>query len=256
MTADDPSRGRPETFPGDATGPRAEAGASLTEQVGRLARDLAAHRWLAQRGDALALAAALAAAHGALALATAPLCSPAERGSRRAALDGAVPALARCRPGPHRRPGRRGLRAGAASGRRDAQLGEAAVSRGAPTGDGGPSAADRGRYAAALAAAADPERVFALLLRAFERLRVAVCAGDPADGALVARELELHCLQLCVAPPASAVAADHRRRVAQVIIGWAWPRRPALAAVLEAAIAAGDAALGRRGRRRGVRSNR
>ncbi len=95
MTADEPSRGRPKAFPSDAIGPRAETVASLTEQVGRLARDLAAHRWLAQRGDALALGAALAAAHGALALATAPLCSPAERGLRRAALDGAMPALVR-----------------------------------------------------------------------------------------------------------------------------------------------------------------
>ncbi len=95
MTADGPSRSRPAASTGDSIGPRAETGASLTEQVGRLARDLAAHRWLAQRSDALAFAAALAAAHAALALATAPLCSPAERGLRRAALDGAVPVLAR-----------------------------------------------------------------------------------------------------------------------------------------------------------------
>ena len=93
MTADEPSRGRPKTFPSDATGPRAEAVASLTEQVDRLARDLAAHCWLAQRGHALALGAALAAGHGTLALATAPLCSPAERDRRRAALDDAMPAL-------------------------------------------------------------------------------------------------------------------------------------------------------------------
>lgn len=106
-----------------------------------------------------------------------------------------------------------------------------------PIGDAGPSGADRERYAAALEAAADPELVFSAVSTTFKRLRVVVCAGDLAAGALAAHELELHCLQLCVAPPASAVAADDRRRVAQVIIGWAWPRRPALAAVLEAAIA-------------------
>ena len=111
------------------------------------------------------------------------------------------------------------------------------MSRGTPIGDGGPSGADRERYAAALAAVINPELVFSAVSATFKRLRIVVCAGDLADGALIARELELHCLQLCVAPPASAVAADHRRRVAQVIIGWAWPRRPALATVLEAAIA-------------------
>ncbi len=108
------------------------------------------------------------------------------------------------------------------------------MSRGASTADGSPNAADRGRYAAALAAAADPGRMFDPLLRAFRRLRAAVCVGDLAAGALAARELELHGLQLCVAPAASAVAADDRRRVEAIIIGWAGPRRPALAAVLEA----------------------
>lgn len=67
---------------------------SLAEQIDRVAHDLAAHRWLAARADALAHGAALAAAHGALALATAPLCSQAERDLRRAALDATLPALA------------------------------------------------------------------------------------------------------------------------------------------------------------------
>lgn len=65
--------------------------AGLIEQV---ARDLVAHRWLAARGDPLAQGAALAAAHGVLALATAPLASRRDRELRRAALDEARPILA------------------------------------------------------------------------------------------------------------------------------------------------------------------
>lgn len=101
-------------------------------------------------------------------------------------------------------------------------------------GDAGPPRTDRARYAAALAAADDPELVFGPVLRTFRHLRAAVCSGDHAAAAIAARELELRCLQLCVCPAASAVAADDRRRVGDIIAGWAWPRRPALAAVLEA----------------------
>ncbi|WP_237480793.1 hypothetical protein [Lichenibacterium dinghuense] len=73
----------------------ASAPASLAEQIDRIAHDLAAHRWLTARADALAHGAALAAAQGALALATASLCSPRERNLRRTALDAALPALDR-----------------------------------------------------------------------------------------------------------------------------------------------------------------
>ena len=107
------------------------------------------------------------------------------------------------------------------------------MSRDEPTGGDGPSVADRDRYAAALKAAADPELTFGPIHSSLKRLEAAVCAGELAAGALAARDLELHSLQLCVAPAVSAVAADNRRRVAVIIAGWAWPRRPALAASLE-----------------------
>lgn len=107
------------------------------------------------------------------------------------------------------------------------------MSQDEPIGDDGPSVADRNRYAAALAAAADPELTFGPIHSSFKRLEAAVCAGELATGAPAACDLELHSLQLCVAPAVSAVAADNRRRVAVIIAGWAWPRRPALAASLE-----------------------
>lgn len=111
------------------------------------------------------------------------------------------------------------------------------MSRGEPMAGDGSDAADRARHAAALAAEADPELAFGPVLVAFERMKLAVCAGDLAAGALAARELEICCLALCVAPAASAAAADDRRGVMKIIVGWAWPRRPALAAVLEVNIA-------------------
>lgn len=94
MTADAPSCPRRSVFPEEpAPSPAEPASRSLTEQIDRVVRDLAAYRRLAHSGDALARGAALAAAHSALAFATAPLCSPAQRNLRRAALEGAVPAL-------------------------------------------------------------------------------------------------------------------------------------------------------------------
>lgn len=96
MTADTRSRTRHPVFPEELL-PSSAAPASqpLTELIDRVMRDLAAHRRLADRGDALTHGAALAAAHGALALATRPLCSSADRDLRRAALDRAVPVLVR-----------------------------------------------------------------------------------------------------------------------------------------------------------------
>ncbi|WP_237479381.1 hypothetical protein [Lichenibacterium dinghuense] len=98
----------------------------------------------------------------------------------------------------------------------------------------GPTARDRDRYAAALAGAADPELLFGPVLASFRRLTVAVSAGDRAVAARAAVVLERACLALCVVPAASAAAADDRRRVANIVAAWAWPRRPALAAVLAA----------------------
>ena len=100
------------------------------------------------------------------------------------------------------------------------------------------SEADRARYAAVRAAAADPELLFGSALDAFHLLHAAVRASERAAAALATAEVESLCLALCASRAASARAADDRHRFLQIIIGWAWPRRPALAAALEASCAA------------------
>ena len=91
------------------------------------------------------------------------------------------------------------------------------------------------RYASAAAAADDPESVLDAITGRFRDLTKLVRAGDrrAAKGAVIA-VLDL-CLQACVVASASAEAADDKVRVLTIIVGWAWPRAPATAAVLEAA---------------------
>ncbi len=43
------------------------------------------------------------------------------------------------------------------------------------------------------------------------------------------------CLQVCVSPAATWRAAENKVRFLGIMIPWAWPRHPALGAVLEAA---------------------
>jgi hypothetical protein len=52
------------------------------------------------------------------------------------------------------------------------------------------------------------------------------------------------CLRLCVSPATSALAADDKTRFLALMVGWAWPRDPALGAVLDAARQAESAAWG------------
>ena len=52
------------------------------------------------------------------------------------------------------------------------------------------------------------------------------------------------CLRLCASPSTSALAADDKTRFLGLIVGWAWPRDPALGAVLDAARRAESAAWG------------
>ena len=100
-----------------------------------------------------------------------------------------------------------------------------------------PSAADLARYAAAAAAVADPERVLGPASVAFRTLYEAVRAGDGSAARAASLAVQDHCLQLCAAPATSARAADDKVRFLTIIIGWAWPRAPAVAAVLEASCA-------------------
>ena len=98
-----------------------------------------------------------------------------------------------------------------------------------------PSAVDLARYAAALAAADDPELVFDFLTDAFVDLYELVCAGDRLAASGAAITVQNLCLQACVVPAASVEAADDKVRVLAIVLKWVWPRAPATAAVLEAA---------------------
>ena len=100
-----------------------------------------------------------------------------------------------------------------------------------------PLAVDLGRYTAARVAADDPELVLGPLTDAFGDLYYLVRAGDRLAASGAAITVQDLCLQACVVPAASAEAADDKIRVLAIILGWAWSRVPALAAVLEAAIA-------------------
>ena len=98
--------------------------------------------------------------------------------------------------------------------------------------------ADLARYAAAAAAATDPEQLLEAATAAFGELLKLVQAGDrrAADGASLA--VQDHCLALCASEAASARASDDKVRFLAIMLGWAWPRVPAVGAVLEAAIVA------------------
>ncbi len=105
-------------------------------------------------------------------------------------------------------------------------------------GAGGMEPADLARYAAAAAAATDPERCLEPATAAFGDMRQLLLAGDrrAADGANLA--VQDHCLALCASEAASARASDDKVRFLAIMLGWAWPRVPAVGAVLEAAMVA------------------
>ena len=91
---------------------------------------------------------------------------------------------------------------------------------------------DLARYAAAAAAADDPEQVLGPVTAIFGDLHRLVQAGDrlAADGAsLAVQDLGL---QLCASEAASARAGDDKCRVLAIIASWAWPRTAAVGAVL------------------------
>ncbi len=98
-----------------------------------------------------------------------------------------------------------------------------------------PKIADAGisRFAAATAAAGDPERVMEAAGAAFVDLHALVRRGDTMAAAGAAITIQDLCLRLCVAPAGSARASDDKRRFLAIIIRWAWARDPAVAAVLE-----------------------
>ncbi len=93
--------------------------------------------------------------------------------------------------------------------------------------------ADISRFAAATAAAGDPERVMGAAGAAFVDLHALVRRGDTVAAAGAAITVQDLCLQLCAAPAGSAMASDDKQRFLAIIIRWAWARDPAVAAVLE-----------------------
>ena len=52
-----------------------------------------------------------------------------------------------------------------------------------------------------------------------------------AGAAIVVQDLAL---QICVSPAVSEKAADDRHRFLSILLDWAWPRAPAVAAAIEA----------------------
>ena len=100
------------------------------------------------------------------------------------------------------------------------------------------------RYAAALAAAADPNRVMDDAADLFRDMAVLARAGDrqAVSGAAIATGDA--CLRLCATLADSALAAENKVRFLRIVVGWAWVREPALGAVMEASIQADRRAWG------------
>ena len=96
------------------------------------------------------------------------------------------------------------------------------------------SEADLAGYAAAAAAADDPETVMQAGEDAFRDMtRLTILDGDRVAAAGAAIAVQNAALQLCVSPATSKKAADDRYRFLATLVDWAWPRAPAVAAALE-----------------------
>ena len=94
---------------------------------------------------------------------------------------------------------------------------------------------DLARYAAAAVRADDPETLMKAAEEAFRDMTVLVILlGDRVAAAGAAIVVQDAALQLCVSPAASEKAADDRHRLLSILLDWAWPRAPAVAAALEA----------------------
>ena len=101
--------------------------------------------------------------------------------------------------------------------------------------DNEPTLADIERFSAAVAAAADPSSVMDAASERFKHMGALQRAGDHAGIAEAARTISDASLRLCVAPADNERSAGDKSRFLAIMIRWAWPRYPALGAVLEAA---------------------
>ena len=100
------------------------------------------------------------------------------------------------------------------------------------------------RYVEAAATADDPGAVMDAATDAFAAMTALARQGDRVAMAGAAVAVGDVCLRLCVSPATEAGAADDKARFLALMVGWAWPRDPALGAVLDAARRAESAAWG------------
>ena len=77
---------------------------------------------------------------------------------------------------------------------------------------------------------------------AFKAMAAAARHGERDGMAMSSVVVGDTCLQLCLIPAATWQEADSKVRFLGVMLPWAWPRHPALGAVLEAARRAESAA--------------
>lgn len=98
-----------------------------------------------------------------------------------------------------------------------------------------PAPADVARYAAAVAAAADPDGTMDRATERFRDMAHLTDVGDRLTALGAANGVAEDCLRLCAVPAATASAAENKIRFLAIMSGWAWPRRPALAAIIDAA---------------------
>ena len=69
----------------------------------------------------------------------------------------------------------------------------------------------------------------------FRAMTTAAREGDRDGVAASAVVVADTSLQLCVSPATTREGAEDKARFLRLMVGWAWPRHPALGAVLEAA---------------------
>ena len=85
------------------------------------------------------------------------------------------------------------------------------------------------------AARARPGDLMDSATAAFAAMTAAERQGDRDGVAASAVVVGNTCLQVCVSQATTWEAAENKTRFLRLMVGWAWPREPALGAVLEAA---------------------
>ena len=91
------------------------------------------------------------------------------------------------------------------------------------------------RYAEAAAAADDPGVAMDAGTDLSAALATLTRLGDRVAAAGAAVAVGDVCLRLCASLATSALAADDKARFLTLMVGWAWPRHPALGAMLDEA---------------------